>query len=112
VAVERWADEVAAEEVGDRARAARALARAGLARSAGRGPRRGLSVALAGTDSAVADRARALLAGPPPRRRALAGAVAATALTLSVAVLVASTQTEARFEAAESVYAATHSAGG
>jgi beta-lactamase regulating signal transducer with metallopeptidase domain len=108
VAVERWADEVAADEVGDRALAARALARAGLARSAGRGRRRGLSVALAGTDSAVADRARALLAGPPPRRRALAGAVAVTAVTLSAAVLVASMDTEARFEAAESAYVATH----
>jgi hypothetical protein len=109
VAVERWADEVAAGEVGDRALAARALARAGLARAAGRRRRRRtLSVALAGTDSAVADRARALLAGPPPRRRALAGAVAAMALTLSAAVLVASVQTEARFEAAESAYATSH----
>jgi hypothetical protein len=106
-AVERWADEVAAAEVGDRALAARALARAGLARAAGR-RRPSLSVALAGSDSAVADRARALLAGPPPRRRALAGAVAAMALTLSAAVLVASVDTEARFEAAESVYATTH----
>ena len=107
-AVERWADEVAAAEVGDRALTARALARAGLARAAGRRRPRGLSVALAGTDSAVADRARALLAGPPPRRRALAGAVAAMALTLSAAVLVASVQTEARFEAAESAYATSH----
>lgn len=107
-AVEREADEVAATEVGDRALAARALARAGLARAAGRRRRRNLPVALAGTDSAVADRARALLAGPPPRRRALAGAVAAMALTLSAAVLVASVQTEARFEAAESAYATAH----
>jgi Zn-dependent protease with chaperone function len=107
-AVERWADEVAAAEVGDRALAARALARAGLARAAGQRRRPGPSVALAGSDSAVADRARALLAGPPPRRRALTGAVAAMALTLSVAVVVASVDTEARFEAAESVYATTH----
>jgi hypothetical protein len=107
-AVEREADEVAATEVGDRALAARALARAGLARAAGRRRRRNLPVALAGTDSAVADRARALLAGPAPRRRALAGAVAAMALTLSAAVLVASVQTEARFEAAESAYATAH----
>jgi Peptidase family M48 len=107
-AVEREADEVAATEVGDRALAARSLARAGLARAAGRRRRRDLSVALAGADSAVADRARALLAGPPPRRRVLAGAVAAMALTLSAAVLVASVQTEARFEAAESAYATAH----
>ena len=107
-AVERAADEVAATEVGDRALAARALARAGLARAAGRRARRSPSVALAGTDSAVADRAMALLSGPPPRRRALAGAVAAMALSLSAAVLVASVQTEARFEAAESAYTTTH----
>jgi hypothetical protein len=50
----------------------------------------------------------ALLSGPPPRRRALAGAVAAMALSLSAAVLVASVQTEARFEAAESAYTTTH----
>jgi Zn-dependent protease with chaperone function len=103
-AVERWADEVAAAEVGDRALAARALARAGLARAAGR-RRAGLAVALAGADEAVADRARALLAGPPPRRRALAAALTALMLALSAAVLVASVGTEARFEAAESVYA-------
>jgi hypothetical protein len=106
-AVERWADEVAAAEVGDRALTARALARAGLARAAGR-RRAGLPVALAGADDAVADRARALLAGPPPRRRALAGAVTALTLALSAAVLVASTDTQARFEAAESAYATAH----
>jgi hypothetical protein len=106
-AVERWADEVAAAEVGDRALTARALARAGLARAAGR-RRAGLPVALAGADDAVADRARALLAGPPPRRRALTGAVTALTLALSAAVLVASSDTEARFEAAETAYATAH----
>lgn len=106
-AVERWADEVAAAEVGDRALTARALARAGLARAAGR-RRAGLPLALAGADTAVADRARALLAGPPPRRRVLAAAVAGLTLVLSAAVLVASTDTESRFEAAESVYATGH----
>jgi Zn-dependent protease with chaperone function len=105
-AVERWADEVAAAEVGDRALVARALARAGLARTSGRPVARPL--ALAGADRGVADRARALLAGPPPRRRALAGAVTALVLTGAAAALVTSVDTETRFEAAESVYATGH----
>jgi Zn-dependent protease with chaperone function len=102
-AVEREADEVAAVEVGDRALAARALARAGLARAAARRDA-ALAAALAGADAAVADRARALLAGPPPRRRVLAGAVAALMLATGIAVLVTGMDTEARFEAAQSAY--------
>ena len=103
-AVERDADEVAATEVNDRLLTARALARAGLARTAAR---RGatLAAALAGADSAVADRARALLGGPPPRRRALAGLMAGLMLATGIAVLVTGVQTEARFEAAQSAYA-------
>jgi Zn-dependent protease with chaperone function len=104
--VERWADEVAAAEVGDRALAARALARAGLARSRGRPAVPPL--ALAGADRGVADRARALLAGPPPRRRALAGAVVALVLTVAAATFVTTLDIETRFDAAESVYAAGH----
>jgi Zn-dependent protease with chaperone function len=102
-AVERDADEVAATEVDDRLLTARALARAGLARTAAR---RGatLAAALAGADSAVADRARALLGGPPPRRRALAGLMAGLMLATGIAVLVTGVQTEARFEAAQSAY--------
>jgi Zn-dependent protease with chaperone function len=102
-AVERDADEVAATEVEDRLLTARALARAGLARTAAR---RGatLAAALAGADSAVADRARALLGGPPPRRRALAGLMAGLMLATGIAVLVTGVQTEARFEAAQSAY--------
>jgi Zn-dependent protease with chaperone function len=105
VAVERWADEVAAAEVGDRALAARALARAGLVRAAARRNSATLDVALAGADGAVADRARALLGGPPRRRRVLAGAVAALMLSTLTAVLITGVDTEARFEAALSAYA-------
>ena len=102
-AVERDADEVAAAEVGDRRLAARALARAGLARAAAR--RDALpAAALAGADGAVADRARALLAGPPPQRRVLAGVVAGLVLATGTAVLVTGVQTEDRFEAAQSAY--------
>jgi Zn-dependent protease with chaperone function len=103
-AVERDADEVAAAEVGDRALAARALARAGLTRAAARRATPP-DVALAGADSAVAERARALLSGPPPRRRVLAGMLAALMLATGVAVLVTGADTEARFEAAQDAYA-------
>jgi Zn-dependent protease with chaperone function len=60
--VERWADERAADAVGDRRTTARALARAAL--SAGR---RVPSCALHFTDRAVTRRIAALQAGPPPR---------------------------------------------
>jgi Zn-dependent protease with chaperone function len=103
-AVERDADEIAAAEVGDRALAARALARAGLARAAARRAT-ALQVALAGADAAVAERARALLAGPPPRRRVLAGMLTALMLATGAAVLVTGADTEARFEAAQHAYA-------
>ncbi|WP_316777990.1 M56 family metallopeptidase [Streptomyces sasae] len=63
--LERWADEEAAERVGDRTVVAHAVGRAALA-SAG-APR---SAALAVTGGAVPQRVRALLA-PPPARRSL-----------------------------------------
>lgn len=105
VAVERWADEVAAAEVGDRSLAARALARAGLARAGARRTSTAMAAALAGAEGQVADRARALLAPAPKARRALTGAVAALMLVTIAAALVTSLATEARFEAAQSAYA-------
>lgn len=83
-AVERWADEDAAAEVGDRALVARALARAGLAR-AGRIAQGGTAAA----DARVAERARLLL-GPPPRTRLVEVLlpVAAAAASASAAVVV------------------------
>jgi Zn-dependent protease with chaperone function len=104
-AIEREADEVAAREVGDRLLAARALARAGLARAAGPRQRVAPAAALAGAGGAVAERARALLAGPPRRRRALSATVAGLMVAVVTAVLVASIDTEQRFEAAQSAYA-------
>ncbi|MGR6973308.1 M48 family metalloprotease [Streptomyces cynarae] len=59
--VERWADERAADAVGDRGTTARALARAAL--SAGR---RAPARALTFTERAVTRRIAALQAGPPP----------------------------------------------
>src|SRR3954462_4364198 len=92
-AVERDADEVAATEVGDRTLAARALARAGLARATAR-RNATMAAAPAGADGGVADRARALLAGPPKRHRALASAVAALPLATVTAATVTSADTE------------------
>jgi len=101
-AIERWADEIAAAEVGDRALAARALARAGLARGAAR--RRDLAVALGSADTSVANRARALLAPPPSPRPLLAAALALLILVVVCATAVTARDTEARFESAQAAY--------
>lgn len=103
-AIERWADEIAAGEVGDRALAARALVRAGLARGAARRP--DLSVALGGTDASVPNRARALLAAPPAPRPLLAAALAVLMLVVVSASAVTARDTEARFETAQKAYSA------
>jgi len=102
--VERWADEVAAVEVGDRPLAARALVRAGLARAAAQ--RTAPALALSGVDGDLVDRTRALLTAPAPRRPLLAGLVAALVVLTGAAVLVTAHGTEDRFEAAQTVYAA------
>jgi Zn-dependent protease with chaperone function len=105
--VERWADEVAATQVGDRRLAARALARAGLARAAAG---RALSVpvpALPGVEGDLVERTRALLAPPARRRPVLAAALAGLILLTCVATTVTAGGTEDRFEAAQTVLA-TH----
>lgn len=61
--LERWADEEAADRVGDRSVVARAVARAALAASGA--PHR----SLAATGGAVPRRVKALLAAPPRQRR-------------------------------------------
>jgi Zn-dependent protease with chaperone function len=102
--VERWADEVAAAEVGDRRLAARALARAGLARA--RSPvdgRPGLALHAA-ERGGVGARAMALLQPPPRRRRWPAAALlAVTLIAIGGAAWTAST-TEDRFERAQADY--------
>jgi Zn-dependent protease with chaperone function len=65
--VERWADEQAADAVGDRSTTARALARAALSAR-----RRATSCALNFTDHAVTRRIAALQASPPPHLWSLA----------------------------------------
>lgn len=63
--IERWADEEAAAESGDRRLAARALARAALARAGHPGAQR----ALAAADDRIAERVGLLLAPPILQRR-------------------------------------------
>ena len=86
-ATERWADEVAAAAVGDRAVVARALARSGL-RSAGRpAGARWETVALSAGGGDVVRRVRALLAPAPSQRPALVlAATAVVACTLAVSL--------------------------
>lgn len=102
---ERWADEDAAEAVGDRSLAARALARAALARAVASPGRRLAPLAtLPAVDSGVAHRALALLAPRPRRRRWLAVAVAALVLVPLAASAVTARDTEHRFELAQAAY--------
>lgn len=103
--VERWADEDAARQVGDRRLAARALARAALATGAVGGPSRRASVAALGVagSSAVA-RATALLEPAPRPRRLLAAALLLATLVAGAGALAAEHITEHDFERA-----ATHS---
>lgn len=104
-AAERWADEDAADAVGDRSLPARALARAGLARAlASPGRRLAPLATLPAVDSGVAHRALALLAPRPRRRRWLAVAVAVVVLAPLAASAITARDTEKRFELAQAAY--------
>ncbi|MGZ4650990.1 MAG: M48 family metalloprotease [Kineosporiaceae bacterium] len=103
LAVEREADEAAAAEVGDRRLVARALARAGLAKAVARRRRQPATraVALAGADSSIMQRTRALLApAPRPRRGLVAGLLLLTVVSL-VGTGVNAHQTDDRLDHAE-----------
>lgn len=109
LAVERDADEAAAAEVGDRRLVARTLARAGLARAAASPLRPDSGVALAATDTFVAQRAMALLSPAPRPRRILA---AGLVLLVGVALLgtaAAAHQIDDNLDNAERAPAATAS---
>ncbi|MFG1920922.1 M56 family metallopeptidase [Cryptosporangium sp. NPDC048952] len=87
--VERWADEDAAREVGDRTVAARTIAKAALARSAvrsGRTPvvRRAPQPVLRATTGDATARATALMAPPLPAGRPLLALVIVLALALPI----------------------------
>jgi Zn-dependent protease with chaperone function len=102
LAVERWADEVAAAEAGDRRVVARALARAGVARSGARAPQP--AAALAAADTHLVARIRALLDPPPRHRRLASGFVVALTACSVLAAGVAAQGAHDRLETAQATY--------
>jgi hypothetical protein len=99
LAVERWADEVAAREVGDRATVAHALAAAALA------PRPAPRGALSGAQSNVTDRVQVLLTPQPPRRLLIAALTATGAVGCWIAALLLTDRVSALLELAQRVAA-------
>src|SRR5690606_14740688 len=98
--IERWADEDAARDIGDRRLAARALARAALLTSGRAGP----SGALAVADHAVVHRVRALLAPPAQRRRGRIALAALAALLCWATTAAIVLWTHGLLDAAENLY--------
>jgi Zn-dependent protease with chaperone function len=94
-AVERWADESAAEAVGDRKVVARALANAALLGTPGPAP------ALSAASHAVPQRVAALLAAPPRPRHGLVSLTALLLLAGTVALVLSTRQVEHAFELAK-----------
>lgn len=107
VDVERWADEDAAQVVGDRRTTARAIARAALAHSEGRRGRRLHPLALAATGGPAAARAHALLAGPVRRRTAPTLALLGLVALGLLAAIVSAAVTEHSFELAQAALRVT-----
>jgi hypothetical protein len=104
-AVERWADEDAAAEVGDRSLAARALARASLLRhrSSTPGPATSPGSALAAVSAGVVSRTQALLRPAPRPRRVLVLATTVLVLCAAVSAGLTAHDTEDQFELARHV---------
>ena len=106
-AVERAADEEAADIVGDRLLTARSIARAATVR------RRQLVAAgrLAATGGDVPNRVRSLLAPPRRGQGALCAAVAVVVLGSAYASMVTADWAQDQIENAETAYATVHHAG-
>ncbi|HEY2053571.1 MAG TPA: M56 family metallopeptidase [Solirubrobacterales bacterium] len=100
---ERWADERAAEEIGDRRGAARALARVALL-TGGAGSGRQPELAIDGRP--VAARVSALLGDAPPPRPLLTAATISILLVALVAAMVVERDVEHLFELAGHVHRA------
>ena len=101
-ALERWADEAAAGDVGDRQLAARAVATAALAAHDHRSLAGGVSAGFSG--ARVTERVSALLAPPPPRRRRPLALLAGAGVLTVLAAVEASRDLEALFEVAKHVW--------
>ncbi|MEA2444692.1 MAG: hypothetical protein QOJ12_1984 [Thermoleophilales bacterium] len=93
-AAERWADETAAEAVGDRRVVARALTSAALLGTARPAP------ALAAAADAVPERVAALLRQPPRPRHGLVAVVALLLLVATAAAIASTADVENLFELA------------
>ena len=105
--VERWADEDAAAHVRDRRLAARALARAALARTHANSRGRRASAALSAAGTVIGDRANALLSDPPVPRRALTLLILSLAVLTAVSTYATARMTEHRFELAQAAWSHT-----
>jgi Zn-dependent protease with chaperone function len=92
-AVERWADEYAAAEVGDRTLVARTLARSALLVHPNRA-----APTLGAAGPAVPQRVRALLAAPPRRRPAIAAALLGLLLATAGAAATVEQHADAFFD--------------
>lgn len=101
--LERWADEAAARVVCDRGLAARALARAALARRH-RTPSARTTPAMAFADRGVPGRVEALLSAPPDEHRLPLILPAGLVVAIAVATVEASRDLEALFELAKRVW--------
>lgn len=99
-ATERWADEDAAVTIGDREILARALGRAALSNL----PRTVPAMAQAH----VGKRVRALMAPPPPRRRALAALMGFAIAVTVFASVDAARETEDFFDTARNAWHVSH----
>jgi Zn-dependent protease with chaperone function len=100
LATERWADEDAAKEVGDRRLVARALARAALV--VDNEPDHNLNASLAIASSDVVTRTRALLAPAPHSRRAVAAVLMAAIAASTASLAIVERGTEVNFQQAQS----------
>jgi hypothetical protein len=104
LAVELWADQVAADEVGDCRIVARALARASLAAS-GQQPSPGITLAIAETD--ITARVRALVDRPPRLYPWAVAAALALTVASSTAAVTLTWATHQQVEIAQLAYTQT-----
>jgi hypothetical protein len=101
------ADEDAAALVRDRRLAARALARAALARAHANPRGRIASAALSAAGALIGDRAKALLSDPPVPHRALTLLIVTLAVLTAVSTVATARMTEHRFELAQAAWSQT-----
>jgi Zn-dependent protease with chaperone function len=98
--VERWADEAAARDVGDRGLVARGLARAALARSTMPPVAGSLGI----SDGEVVLRVRALMSAPPAQRRQLSAVLALAVPLCWLAAAVVTMRSHGLLELAQQAY--------